>query len=95
MPQSQRSPTAEHPPGIQVGDTVAYSQAFLDRNSRYPNGLAAAQGRVKALHRPDNGTLLADIDWNNLGLPKRVNVKNLAPKPATASGDSPAARSSS
>jgi hypothetical protein len=95
MPQSQRSPTAEHPPGIQVGGTVAYTQAFLDRNSRYPNGLAAAQGRVKALHRLDNGSVLADIDWNNPGLPKRVSVKNLAPRHATASGDSPAPRSSS
>jgi hypothetical protein len=95
MPQSQRSPTAEHPPGIQVGDTVAYTQAFLDRNSRYPNGLAAAQGTVKALHPLDNGSVLADIDWNNPGLPKRVNVKNLAPRHATACGDSPSPRSSS
>ena len=77
MQQSQRSRTAEHPPGIQAGDTVAYTQAFLDRNSRYPNGLAAAQGTVKALYRLDNGTVLADIDWNNPGLPKRVNIKNL------------------
>lgn len=95
MPQSQRPRIAEHPPGIQVGDTVAYSQAYLDRNSRYPNGLAAAEGTVKALHRLESGTVLADIDWNKPGLPKRVNVKNLAPRHATASGDSPATRSSS
>jgi hypothetical protein len=94
MPQSQRSQTSEQPPGIQVGDTVAYTQAFLDRNSRYPNGLAAAQGTVKALHRLDNGSVLADIDWNKPGLPKRVGVKNLAPRHGTASGQSPASRSS-
>ena len=86
MQQSQRSRTAEHPPGIQVGDAVAYTQAFLDRNSRYPNGFAAAEGTVKALHRLDNGTVLADIDWNKPGLPKRVNIKNLAARNATASG---------
>ena len=62
---------------IQVGDTVAYSENFLDRHNRYPTNMPAAQGRVKALHRIEGGLILADIDWNKRGLPKRVNVKNL------------------
>jgi hypothetical protein len=75
----------ESPHGIQVGDTVAYTHKFLDRNSRYPNDLPSANGTVKALHRLDNGIVLADIDWNRSGLPKRVNVKNLAAR--NANGD--------
>jgi hypothetical protein len=70
---SQRFPIPE----LRIGDAVAYTQEFLDRNSRYPNDLPAAQGKVKALHRLDNGTVLADIDWSIPGVPKRVNVKSL------------------
>ena len=77
MSQSQRFRIPETHPGIQVGGTVAYNQEFLDRNNRYPNDLPTAQGKVKALHRLDNGIVLADIDWSTPGLPKRVNVKNL------------------
>jgi len=62
---------------IQVGDTVAYSQIFLDRQNQYPNNMPSAQGKVKFLHRLDNGIILVDIEWNKPGLPKRVNVKNL------------------
>jgi hypothetical protein len=65
------------PPAIREGDTVAYTEAFIDRNSRYPNDLKAAQGRVKALHNLESGIILADVDWNKPGLPKRVNLKNL------------------
>ena len=63
---------------IEVGDTVAYNQSFLDRNSRYPNDLPSAQGKVKALHKLEKGIIMADIDWNKPGLPKRVNLKNLS-----------------
>ena len=55
-----------HP--IQVGDTVAYSRAFLARQNQYPNNMQSAQGKVKVLHRLDNGVLLADIEWNKPGL---------------------------
>ena len=68
---------------IAVGDSVAYTDSFLDRNSRYPSDMPSAQGKVKALHYLASGMILADIEWNKTGLPKRVNVKNLAAKKAT------------
>lgn len=64
-------------PAIQIGDIVSYNHTFIDRNSRYPNDLQSAQGKVMALHKLGTGIVLADIDWNKPGLPKRVNVKNL------------------
>ena len=64
-------------PAIQIGDTVTYSHTFIDRHSRYPNAMRSAQGKVRALHKLETGIVLADIDWNTPGLPKRVNVKNL------------------
>jgi hypothetical protein len=39
--------------------------------------MPSAQGKVKAVHRLDKGIILADIEWNQPGLPKRVDVKNL------------------
>ena len=68
---------------IEVGDSVAYTDTFLDRNSRYPSDILSAQGMVKALHYLDRGLILADIEWDKPGLPKRVNVKNLTPKKVT------------
>lgn len=62
---------------IQVGDTVAYSQSFLDSQNRYPTTIATAKGKVKALHRLDSGFIMADIEWDKRDLPKRVNIKNL------------------
>jgi SpoVK/Ycf46/Vps4 family AAA+-type ATPase len=54
-----------------------YSDSFIKRQNRYPTDMPSAQGKVKVLHRLDNGVILADIAWNKSGLPKRVNVKNL------------------
>lgn len=65
------------PNPIAIGDTVAYSDSFLDRNSRYPNNMLAARGQVTALHYLDKGIILADVQWDKPGLPKRVNAKNL------------------
>ncbi len=79
---SNKSKTAH---AIQVGDTVAYTDSFLDRQNQYPNNMASAQGKVKALHHLDSGIILADIEWNEPGLSKRVNLKNLTTKKATAS----------
>jgi hypothetical protein len=63
--------------GIQVGDTVAYSQSFLHRQNLTPDSMPIAQGKVKLLHRLGKGIVLVDIEWDKPGLPKRVNVKNL------------------
>jgi hypothetical protein len=41
---------------------------------------------VKLLHHLDEGIILADIEWNKPGLPKRVNVKNLTKTEAAALG---------
>ncbi len=65
------------PHQIKVGDTVAYSDSFIKRQNRYPTDMPSAQGKVTVLHRLDGGVILADIEWNQPGLPKRVNVKNL------------------
>jgi hypothetical protein len=62
---------------IEVGEMVAYTDSFLDRHSQYPSNMPAAQDKVKVLQRLDKGIILADIEWNQPGLPKRVNVKNL------------------
>lgn len=78
---------SELSPRIAVGDSVAYTDSLLDRHSRYPSDMPSAQGKVKALHRLDSGIILADIEWDKPGLPKRVNVKNLTTKTATALGE--------
>jgi hypothetical protein len=62
---------------IEVGDTVAYSGRFLARQHLYPSDLPSARGTVIALHRLDSGVMLADIDWDIHGMPKRVNIKNI------------------
>ena len=62
---------------IQVGDTVAYSVSFIGRQHVCPSDLPFARGKVKALHRLDSGVILADIEWDIRGMPKRVNIKNV------------------
>ena len=71
------NPATASIPAIHIGDTVTYSHTFIDRHSRYPNDMQSAQGKVRALHTLKSGIVMADIDWNKPGLPKRVNVKNL------------------
>jgi hypothetical protein len=65
------------PHGIQVGDTIAYTSSFLDRQHVDVVSAASAMGKVKALHRLESGIIFADIEWNKRGLPKRVNIKNI------------------
>jgi hypothetical protein len=77
MPSSHISRTANDPLGIEVGAIVAYTKAFLSRHNHYSSDMPTAQGRITALHQLDNGTILADIQWNKPGLPKRVNLKHL------------------
>jgi hypothetical protein len=69
---------------IQLGETIAYSHNFLDRQNQTMNNMELAQGKVIALHRLHTGIVLADIEWNLPGLPKRVNVKNLISMETTA-----------
>jgi hypothetical protein len=65
-------------PAIQTGDTVAYNQNYLDRQSLHRNNLMYARGKVTALHRIAEGVILADVDWDTAGLSKRVYLKDLA-----------------
>lgn len=62
---------------IKLGDTVAFNRAFLDCHARFYRRIGDASGAVTALHQLKTGPILADIDWDVAGLPKRVNVKNL------------------
>jgi hypothetical protein len=62
---------------LQVGDTVAFTQDFLDRHSLHTGTMPFARGKVTALHRVVGGIVLADIEWNKPGLSKRFDVKNL------------------
>jgi hypothetical protein len=62
---------------FQIGETVAYNENFLDRHDRSAMNMRGARGKVMALHRLDNGNILADIEWDTPRLPKRINVKNL------------------
>jgi hypothetical protein len=68
-------PEMPHP--FQAGDTVAYAESFLARQNKCPSEMPVARGEVIALHTLYNGSILADIEWDKPGLPKRVNVKNL------------------
>lgn len=64
-----------HP--INIGDTVAYTKDYLDRQSRFHPDMRSAQGKVTALQKLNTGETLADIEWDKPYLPKRVNIKNL------------------
>jgi len=65
MPDSGR-PSDE----IHIGDRVAY---------RLSTGESARgiRGKVLGLFIIQNGQTLADVEWDNLGPPKRLNVTNL------------------
>ena len=56
---------------IQVGDTVSY---------RFSVGelVSEAQGKVIGLFKTRDGQTIADVIWDKLGPPKRLNVKSLA-----------------
>ncbi len=77
MPDDHPICTIESSDRIDIGDTVAYTPAFLSRHRQYPHAMSSALGIVKALHCLRDGTVLADILWNKPDVPKRVDVKNL------------------
>jgi len=56
---------------IQVGDTVS---------SRLSVGKLASEacGKVIGLFNTRDGHTMADVEWDKLGPPKRLNVKSLA-----------------
>jgi len=62
---------------IRVGDTVVFTQSFIDGLSSLNSSVALASGKVAALHRVAEGVVMADIEWKSPGLSKRLDVKNL------------------
>ncbi len=54
---------------IQVGDTVAYQLSGAP--------VTDAQGKVIGLFKTKDGMTLADVQWDKLGPPKRLNVQSL------------------
>jgi hypothetical protein len=62
---------------VTIWRTAAYTDNFVDRQHRCPSDLRSARGKVMAFYRLDSGVILADIEWDKHGLPKRVNIKNL------------------
>ena len=58
------------PHRIQVGDLVTY---------RAENGeiLGTAQGKVLGVFRTRDGKTFADVEWDQLMMPKRVSVERL------------------
>jgi hypothetical protein len=72
---------------INVGDTVAYSKAFLQSTGQYTGDVPHARGKVTALVPIGTETILAEIDWNTPDIPARVNVKNLTTAKGIALGE--------
>lgn len=54
---------------IQVGDTVAYKLSGTP--------VPEAQGKVIGLLKTQDGKTLADVQWDKLGPPLRLDVRNL------------------
>ncbi|MEQ8694151.1 MAG: hypothetical protein RIC85_02345 [Gammaproteobacteria bacterium] len=63
---------------IKVGDMVGYIKQFLQSTAQYTGDVPHARGRVIALHQVGSESTLAEIEWDRLDLPNRVNVKNLS-----------------
>jgi hypothetical protein len=56
---------------IRIGDTVTYRFSVGELASE-------AQGKVIGLFNTKDGHTMADVIWDKLGPPKRLNVKSLA-----------------
>jgi hypothetical protein len=63
--------TANDTDAISVGDHVGYRAKDGDilRNDR---------GKVLGIFRTRDGKTLADVEWNGLGIPKRVGIERLS-----------------
>jgi hypothetical protein len=67
--------TADTDP-IKAGDQVGY----LTMDGEI---LGDARGKVLSVFRTRDGNTLADVEWDRLGMPKRVSLDRLVPaKPA-------------
>jgi len=55
---------------VEVGDRVGYR---LSTGEPAPG----VQGKVIGIIKTQDGQTLADVEWDNLGSPKRLNITNL------------------
>jgi hypothetical protein len=63
---------------IAVGDTVAYSAAWLRSTGQYTGDIPRAKGKVVDLTVLSPDVTLAIVDWGgNPEIPTRINVRNL------------------
>ena len=56
---------------ISVGDQVGYRERDGDI-------LGNDRGKVLGIFRTQDGKTLADVEWNGLGMPKRVGIERLS-----------------
>ena len=56
---------------ISVGDQVGY-------RARDGEILGNDRGKVLGIFRTQDGKTLADVEWNGLGMPKRVGIERLS-----------------
>ena len=56
--------------GVQVGDHVEYRLGTGDIAS-------GVRGKVIAVFNTQDGKTLADVEWDKLGSPRRLNITNL------------------
>jgi len=55
---------------IKVGDRVTYLAV-------HGNAAGYALGKVLGIFRTRDGKTLADVEWNRVGIPKRVSIERL------------------
>ena len=55
---------------VQVGDRVAYRLSVGDR----AHGVL---GKVIAVFRTQDGKSMADVEWDKLGMPRRLDITHL------------------
>lgn len=55
---------------VRVGDRVAYRLSMGDLAHR-------VLGKVIAVFNTQDGKTMADVEWEKLGLPKRLNITHL------------------
>ncbi|HVX13329.1 MAG TPA: hypothetical protein VHC22_19245 [Pirellulales bacterium] len=72
--QQSRGPmskTLHTDPPIQIGDNVFYRLSDEEPMSR-------TKGKVIGLFKTRDGQIMADVEWEKLGPPKRVNTEKLS-----------------
>jgi hypothetical protein len=62
---------------ISVGDTVAYSRAWLQSVGLFIGPEPHARGKIIEIKNHGKDFAIASIDWNDPDIPGRVNVMNL------------------